>query len=193
MSARGEQNSKLKESEVLEIYRLAWSGRYLLREIAAAFSISLSQVWMIKWRKEWKHLWHNEQKDNQPMSKIEIEASELDALKARVSELEKAGAPPASLPRQPMERFDPTARASMDRETMRDLATAIPPDLARDLHNDLARPNPVTGATPSQLLSDRGRVEVVQRGSGWAEPNPLRSPADTEHARMARSAREKGE
>jgi hypothetical protein len=109
------------------------------------------------------------------MPKIEIEQSDLDELKARVAELEKANAPPAPTPRQPMERFDPTARASMDRETMKDLASAIPPDLARDLRADLARGNPIT-QSQSQLPQDRGRVEIVQRGSGYRDALPLRQP-----------------
>jgi hypothetical protein len=42
----------------------------------------------------------------------------------------------------------------MDRETMRDLAAAIPDTLARDLHADLARGNPINQSV-AQLTPDR--------------------------------------
>lgn len=112
------------------------------------------------------------------MSEEEIEGLkvEIEKLKGEQAELRAKIAGPEPFKPAPMERLDYTARASMSPATMRDLATAIPPDLARDLHNDLAKPNPVTGASPSQLPSDRGRVEI-HRGSGWQEPNPLGVPS----------------
>jgi hypothetical protein len=179
VSACGERNgfAKLSEEEVRLIYRMAWSGEYWLREIAERFNVSLSQIWLIKNRREWRHLSLDEpaEKGNR-MPKIEIEQTELEQVKARVAELEKANAPAAPMPREPMERFDPTARASMDRETMHDLATAIPPDLARDLHNDLSRGNPLT-QSQSQLPQDRGGGGVqIQRGDGWAKERKIEPP-----------------
>jgi transposase len=177
VSACGERNgaSKLREEEAREIFRLAWTGHHTLRQIGDKFGVSLSQVHLVKTKREWKYLWR---KDNQPMTETNDLRAEIDALKKRQTELEAKlaeGKPPEPFKSAPMERFDPTARASMDAETMKEWSRAISPALARDLHNDLAWPNPVTGATPSQLSQDRGGVEI-RRGSGWAEPNPIRQP-----------------
>jgi hypothetical protein len=105
--------------------------------------------------------------------------AEIAALKKRQTELEAKiaeGKPPAPFKSEPYQPRDYTAGASMDRETKRELAKAIPDDLARDLRADLARGNPIT-QSPAQLTPDRdgGRVQI-QRGSGWAEPNPLSAP-----------------
>jgi hypothetical protein len=108
-------------------------------------------------------------------------AEAIDALRAETAELKAqlakvggAAKPPAPIKSEPYQPIDYTSRASMDRETMKDLASAIPPDLARDLRGDLARGSPVT-ASVAQLTPDRPGVEV-QRGSGWSAPNPLRQP-----------------
>jgi hypothetical protein len=177
VSARGERNgfAKLTEEEVREVYRLAWSGEYWLREIAQRFHISISQVSLIKHRREWRHLWNEQPEGTGTMPKIEIEQTELDELKARVAELEKAGKPPEPFKSEPRQPIDYTAGATMDRETMRDLATAIPPDLARDLHADLARGNPLTQSVAQLSQGGNDRVQI-QRGSGWVEPNPLAQP-----------------
>ena len=109
--------------------------------------------------------------------------AELATIKKQLADLaaklEDAGKPAAPFKREPHERIDYTARASMDGETMRDLAKAIPDSLARDLHADLARGNPVT-QSQSLLSQDRvgGRVEI--RGSGWAAPNPITPPPGVE-------------
>jgi hypothetical protein len=177
--ARGERNgrAKLTCEQALDIYLLARSGLWWQREIAERFAITQSEVSLLMHRRRWQHLFYNN--DGNPMTEDELKA-ELEALKKRQTELEaKLGEdkPPApQFKREPYQPRDYTAGASMDRETMRDLAKAFPPDLVRDLRADARRPNPVTEAGSAQLTPDRpGRVEI--RGTGWAEPNPLRQPA----------------
>jgi transposase-like protein len=174
--AVGERNgfAKLFEDEVREIFRLAWSGAHTLREIGERFGVSLSQVWLIKRRREWRHL----QLDNNEeltMTEEELKA-EIAALKKRQTELEaklgedKPPAPP--IKSEPYRPRDWTAGATMDRETMRDLATAIPDDLARDLRADLARGNPITQSV-AQLTPDRGgRGVEIRAGTNIVDPRP---------------------
>jgi hypothetical protein len=108
------------------------------------------------------------------MPKIEIEQTELEQLKARVAELEKAGKPPEPIKSAPYQPPDYTRGATMDAETMREWSRAISPELARDLRDDaLNRPNPVTGATPAQLT--RSGVQI-QRGDGWAKERKIEPP-----------------
>jgi hypothetical protein len=126
------------------------------------------------------------------MPKVEIEQVELDELKARLAKLEKASEPPEPFKREPVQPWDPTANFGMPRSAVQAMAAAVPDALLADLKADALKPNPVTQSGSSQLSQVGERVQI-QRGSGWQEPNPLRSPADTAHCRMARSAREKGE
>jgi hypothetical protein len=133
-------------------------------------------------RREWR--WLLLDNNEEPtMTEDELKA-EIAALKKRQTELEaKLGedkpSPPQFKP-EPYQPIDYTARATMDRETKRELAKAIPDDLARDLRADLARGNPITQSV-AQLTPDHGGGRVqIQRGSGWAEPNPLRQPAGVE-------------
>jgi hypothetical protein len=173
-------NVKLSEEEVREIYRLAWAGHHTLRELGARFGVSLSQISLIKHRKEWKHLLLDDGKDNSMPDNNDDLKAEIDQLKKRQTELEaklaEAGKPPAPFKSEPRQPIDYTAGASMDRETTRDLASAIPPDLARDLHNDLARGNPIT-ASQSQLPQERGGGGVqIQRGDGWAKERKIEPP-----------------
>ena len=57
----GERNGHaiLKEDQVLEIYDLAWSGRYTQDEIGEMFGVTRGCVKSIKLRKSWKHLWRD--------------------------------------------------------------------------------------------------------------------------------------
>jgi hypothetical protein len=180
LSARGERNGQCKISaeEAKEVFRLAWSG-YTLREVGDMFHISLSQVFLIRTRREWKHLWKGLAMTDQEDLKAEI-----DKLKTRQAELEaklaEAGKPPEPFKSEPYQPIDWTARATMDRETKRELAKAIPDDLARDLRADALRPNPVTGTSQAQLSQHGNERVQIQRGSGWQEPNPLRPPAGVE-------------
>jgi hypothetical protein len=175
--------AKLSEEEAREVYRLAWTGDFTLRQIGEAFGISLSQVHLIKTKREWKYLWR---KDNQSMTdntddlRAEIDKlrAETAELKAELARLIDAAKPPAPMPREPYAPIDYTARASVDAETTREWAKVIPDSLARQLRDDaLNRPNPVTGVTPAQLTPGGGGGVQI-RGSGWQEPSPLRSPAD---------------
>jgi hypothetical protein len=185
VSARGEQNSKLKESEVLAIHRLAWNGRYLLREIGAAFSISLSQVWMIKHKREWRWLLldnNNEERMTDRTKDEEFEAR-LAASEKRVAELERQlrGEPAEPIKSEPYQPRDWTAGATMDAETMREWAKAIPPDLARQLREDALKPNPVTGASQAQLTPHRNERVQIERGSGWAPERKIEPPPGLNH------------
>lgn len=61
--ARGERNgeAKLTEDEVLQIYKLVREGVWTLQEIADRFGVGKSQVFRIKHRESWKHLWKDEE------------------------------------------------------------------------------------------------------------------------------------
>ncbi len=104
------------------------------------------------------------------LDKLRAETAELKAQLAKVAEV---GKPPTPFKSEPPERIDYTSGATMDRETMRDLASAIPDSLARDLRADLARGNPVTQSV-AQLTPDRGGQ--VERGSGYRDAVPLGPP-----------------
>jgi hypothetical protein len=108
-------------------------------------------------------------------------ATKLVALEKRAADLEAQLAkiatppvPPAPFKSEPHQPVDYTRGASMDRETMRDLAAAIPDTLARDLHADLARGNPINQSV-AQLTPDRSGVEI-RRGSGWAPERKIEPP-----------------
>jgi transcriptional regulator with XRE-family HTH domain len=177
--ARGERNgrAKLTCEQALDIHLLARSKRYWQRELAEAFGVSQSHVSLIEHRRRWQWLLPDNNEGNE-MSNEEFEAR-LAASEKRVAELERQlrGEQPApQFKPEPYRPIDYTAGASMDRETKRDLATAIPDDLARDLRADLARGNPITQSV-AQLTPDRdgGRVQI-QRGSGWAPERKLEPP-----------------
>jgi hypothetical protein len=179
MKARGSDNgrAKLTAEGALQVFRDAWSGLWWQREIAEAFGVSQSQVSLLMHRRRWQWLLPDNNEGNQ-MSEEDLKA-EIAALKKRQTELEAKiaeGKPAEPVKREPYRPIDYTAGATMDNETKRELAKAFPPDLVRDLRADARRPNPVTEAGSAQLTPDRpGRVEI--RGTGWAEPNPLRQPA----------------
>jgi hypothetical protein len=178
MVARGSDNgrAKLTAEQALSIFRDAWSGQWWQREIAERFSVSQSHVSLIMHRKEWAWLLPDNNEGNQ-MSEDELKA-EIAALKTRQAELEAKLAgedkPPApQFKREPYQPRDYTAGASMDRETKRELAKAIPDDLARDLRADLARGNPITQSV-AQLTPDRGSGRVqIQRGTGWQDERKI--------------------
>ena len=163
MGARGEQNSKLKESEVLDIYQLAHSGRYLLRQIGEAFGISLSQVWMIKHRKEWKWLL-NQEKENPAMSDEKTKPTDeanfqnkLVALQATLTKLAQAQKEEARL------------RQSSTQNLAREMADAVPTNVVRDIAFD---PGLRRVSEPSSMIPQSGQAQVV-RGSGYRDAAPL--------------------
>jgi predicted XRE-type DNA-binding protein len=171
--------SKLTAEQVIDIRLLARSGQYWQREIAERFAITQSEVSLLMHRRRWRWLFYNN--EGNEMTEDALKA-ELAALKKRQGELEaklaEADKPPApQFKPEPRERYDPTANFGMPRSVVREMAKAIPPDLARDLRADALKPNPVTGTSQAQLSQDRdgGRVQI-QRGTGWQEPNPLSAP-----------------
>ena len=96
--------------------------------------------------------------------------SELEDLKKRVAELEKAAKPPEPFVPMPMPRRDLTEGASMPPSAMKAMVDALPSSFFSDLRADARKPNPVTGGP------NPGPQPQAQRGSGWVEPRPLESP-----------------
>jgi hypothetical protein len=177
MAPPGERNggAKLSAQEALAVFRLAWSGLFWQREIADAYGVSQSQVSLIMHKREWRCLWKPE--GTGTMAKIEIEQSDLDELKARVAELEKAREPAAPIKPAPRRAWDPTARIAMPKSAVSAMAAAAPDKLMADLRADALKPNPVTQSV-AQLTPDRGGGRVqIERGTGWAAPNPMTPPA----------------
>jgi hypothetical protein len=178
MAACGSDNwrAKLTPEQVVDIYVLGRSKRHLQREIAEAFGVTQSAVSLIMHRRRWRWLFYNN--EGNPMSEDELKA-ELDRLKAekeelaaRIAKLEKVGEPPAPFKAEPYQPRDWTAGATMDRETKRELAKAIPPDLARDLRADLARGNPIHQSVAQLTPPDRpGQVQIA-RGTNIVDPRP---------------------
>ena len=106
--------------------------------------------------------------------------SEIEDLKKRVAELEKAAKPPE--PAEPIESgwkpgmFDPTAGMSMPANALRAMIDGVPESVMQGIRGDARRPNPVTEASSSPLTTTPSALSQPQRGSGWVEPRPLESP-----------------
>jgi hypothetical protein len=92
-------------------------------------------------------------KDDLATKLVALEKRAAD-LEAQLAKIATSPVPPAPFKSEPHQPVDYTRGASMDRETMRDLAAAIPDTLARDLHADLARGNPINQSV-AQLTPDR--------------------------------------
>jgi hypothetical protein len=108
---------------------------------------------------------------------------EIAALKARIAELEKlVPKPPEEFTPRPWRRYDPTENASMDPQTMKELADAMPPlngaAEARALSAVAVGRQPIapSGKDPSQRILGSGR--------GWVEPNELPSFGQSAADRM---------
>jgi hypothetical protein len=58
MDAIGEKNNlaKLTKKQAIEIYELAWSGKYTQKEIAKMYNVSQAAINNIKNKKSWKHI-----------------------------------------------------------------------------------------------------------------------------------------
>ena len=108
-------------------------------------------------------------------------SSELEELKKRVAELEKAAKPPEPFVPMPMPRRDPTEGMSMDRETMREMIAATAGVMA-DLRADARRPNPVTEASSSTVKSTPSALPQPRNTGGWRDEIPLSSPPGVELA-----------
>jgi len=99
--------------------------------------------------------------------------TELEELKKRVAELEKAAKPPEPFVPGPRFQFDPTDGMSMPASALKAMIDAVPNSLMSDLRADSRKPNPVTqGATPQS--------QPIQRGSGWVDERPLEPPPGVE-------------
>jgi hypothetical protein len=103
------------------------------------------------------------------------EGTELEALKKRVAELEKAAKPAEPFVPMPMQRPDYTAGASMPASALAAMMAAVPESVMRGIVADAFKPNPVTGGPNPQPTSQ------VQRGSGWIDERPLEPPPGIEH------------
>jgi len=112
-----------------------------------------------------------------------IEQKQL--LKDLQAKLEKATKPPEPFVPMPSFHFDPTAGMSMPPSALREMVNAIPESVMRSIVNDAFRPNPVTGGAAPQPQ------QPVQRGSGWAKPNPLEPPPGQNHIDAIVSAQDK--
>src|SRR5262245_60420960 len=109
------------------------------------------------------------------MTELKVEATELEALKKRVEELEKAAKPAEPFVPMPPFKFDPTEGMSMPRSAMMEMAKAIPESVMRGIVADARRPNPANPPTPSQPTTQ------VQRGSGCIDERPLEPPPGISH------------
>jgi hypothetical protein len=177
MVAWGSDNgrAKLTAEQVLDIYVLVRSKRYLQRELAEEFGITQSAVSLLMHRRRWQWLLLDNNEGNE-MSNEEFEAR-LAASEKRVAELEAKlrGEPPEPFKREPRQPLDLTARATMPPQAMRDLVAAVPDRLMSDLRADARKPNPVTQSV-AQLTKGGGERVQIQPGSGWVNPNPLTPP-----------------
>jgi hypothetical protein len=101
---------------------------------------------------------------------------DLDALKARVAELERAAKPEPYIddwvpPPHPIDRI------SMPMSAMREMAQAVPDNVVRAVVGDNRAPQGPT----SQGVPSSQTVSHVHRpvGTGWVEPAPLSNPPGT--------------
>jgi hypothetical protein len=101
------------------------------------------------------------------------EDNELDALKARVAELEAKANPKPFTP-EPYQRFDPTANISMPRSTMLEMGNAVPDHVMRGIVRDNRAPVGYAGVIPDR----RAEVHPGRRslGTGWRDATPLSNP-----------------
>jgi hypothetical protein len=159
--AVGERNgfAKLCADEVREIFRLAWSGAHTLREIGERFGVSLSQVWLIKTCREWRHLQLDDERtermsDNKTKDEEAEFQTKLTALQTTLAKL-------AALREADRERP----------EWQREMAQAVPTDVVQGVAHDLRR-----GVSEPSSIMPQPRGPQIQRGSGWATPNPITPP-----------------
>lgn len=96
--------------------------------------------------------------------------SELQKLKKRVEELEKAAQPPKPFVPEPWQPVDRTAGMSMPRSAMLEMMRAVPGSVMADLRADARKPNPVTGGPPAPPAPQG------PRGTGWRDEAPLETP-----------------
>jgi hypothetical protein len=101
------------------------------------------------------------------------DAERIAKLEAEVEALKKAQEPKPPFVAQPMERYDPTANATMSPGTLAGMVAAVPSGLVRSVVADRAAPVDLRAA-PSAVPT-----KSPLRG-GWAEPVPLGPPPGIE-------------
>jgi len=106
--------------------------------------------------------------------------NELDALKARVAELEAKANPKPFTP-EPYQRFDPTANISMPRSTMLEMANAAPDHVMRGIVRDNRAPTNASVIPDRQQMRGQMRGQV-RGGTGWAHQVPISNPPGTAQA-----------
>jgi len=156
--ARGEKNgfAKLSEDEAREIFRLAWSGECWLREIAEKFHISISQVSLVKHRKEWRHLWNGQEEQRMTdKTKAETEMTE-DEWQAKLTRLQ------ATLEKLRGARHTPQWQTEM--------AKAVPDDVVQGVAQDVGLRRV---SEPSSMLPQSGGQPQAVRGTGYRDAIPL--------------------
>jgi hypothetical protein len=150
--------AKLTCEEVLDIYVLGHSKRYLQREIAQAFGVTQSAVSLIVHRRRWQWLLLNEEAMTDK-TKDEEWQTKLAAAQATIAKLIAA------------RREEARLRQSPTRQAHREMAEAVPTELVQDVAFDLRR----GVSEPSSILPQPSQPQV-KRGSGWVDPNPLTQP-----------------
>jgi hypothetical protein len=108
---------------------------------------------------------------------------ELDALKARIEELERASKPPAPPDPRDWQLIDRTSGMSMPQSALQEMAAAVPDALVRDIamRDGRAPSGPSSeGAIPSsQQVSGTHPGGGPANTSGWRDVAPLSPPAGT--------------
>ena len=113
------------------------------------------------------------------MSKEEELRKQVADLGAQIAELQarlKALEPEPEFKRQPMPRWDPTARMQMPRNAADAMLAAVPDSLMRDVARDFGR----GVSQPGSMIARRDGREPVVRGTGWQDAVPLRPPPEQE-------------
>jgi hypothetical protein len=103
---------------------------------------------------------------------------ELAALKARIEELERTSKPPAPFTDPDWQPpINPIDRLSMPRSTMREMASAIPDAMVREIAmKDHRAPTGPSGQGVVPSSQQMTNVRGAGRGLGWSEPTPLGPP-----------------
>jgi hypothetical protein len=111
---------------------------------------------------------------------------ELTELKARITELERAAAPPKPYIDDWVPPPHPIDRVSMSPSTMREFAAAVPTNVVRDIVGD-NRGAPTGPASPGPASATPTSSNPGIPGSntsGWLRETPLSNPPGTNYVDM---------
>jgi hypothetical protein len=100
---------------------------------------------------------------------------ELSELKARITELERAAAPPKPYIDDWVPPPHPIDRVSMHPSTMREFAEAVPDHVIRGIVRDNRTPLGPTSPGPASATMPSGVPRPI--GTGWRDASPLTPPA----------------